>query len=174
MIEKPSFLTELKNALFTETVRPGNQLQIFRGQKIVFGSDPKKGLIIAPDTRSVRLVEGIKPRQLSRAAVAIEFGLTGSFTIKPLTENNRVGLQYQSTEKPWQTQTLVKNLTVNAAQFTGTKNLSGQFAIDIITDDGSLVRLYCCGGSNSDAPTPLNCFDFRVDLNPVRDLNNSR
>lgn len=105
--------------------------------------------------------------QLSRAAVAIEFGQTEGITIKPLTDNNKVNLQYQSKEKPWQTKTLVKNQTVNAAEFTGIDNLVGQLAIDITTEDNTLVRLYCCGGGGGR-------FDFRVDLNPVRDLNNSK
>lgn len=163
--------TELKNVFFTERVKPGDELQIFRGQKIVFGSDPKKGLRIAPDARCVKLVEGIKPRQLSRAAVALEFGQTGNITVKSLTENNQIALQYAPPEGLWQTRTLAKNETVNAAELTETENLAGQWAIDITTDDGTLVRLYCCGGASGKTPTRLDRFDFRIDLNPKRDLN---
>lgn len=168
-----TIFTELKNALSTERLKPGDQLQIFRGQKIVFGSNPKRGLHIAPDTRSVRLVKGIQPHQLSRAAVAIEFSPTGSISVESLTDNNEVCLQYQSKEAPWQTtKPLTKNQAIDAAKLTGTNNLSGQLAIDITTYDSTLVRLYCCGGSRGKTPSRLDCFDFRVDLNPIRDLNN--
>lgn len=169
-----TFLTELKNVLFTERIKPGYQLRIFRGQRIVFGSDPKRGLQIAPDARSVRLVEGIKPYQLSRAAVAIEFNQTRGIIAKSLTENNLVALQYAPPTGLWQTKTLAKEKAVNAAEFTKTDNLAGQLAIDITTDDGTLVRLYCCGGASSKTPTNLDCFDFRVDLNPARDFNKKR
>lgn len=162
-----TFLTELRNALSTEKVKPGDEFHISRGQKVIFGSNPKRSLRIAPDTRSIRLVKGIKPHQLSRAAIAIEFSQTEGIIIKSLTENNQVALQYQSKEKPWQIKPLRKNQVINAAEFTGPENLAGDLTIDITTDDNTLVRLYCCGGGG-------DRFDFRVDINPVQDLNNSK
>ena len=160
----------LRHTPTEEKISPGEDFELTIGKQIIFGSDPKKSGKWDSQHKSIKLIAGIRQRQLSRAAVKIGLTNEGDLELEGLTENNYIHVQHLGEESEGSGLKWLKTEIKGKVPEDQMKIFGHHFIIDIETADRTLVRLNDGGKGGADGK--LNSKTFRVAINPSRkDLN---